>query len=208
MKICICGYEGSGKDTVAAMIVNQYQFTQHAFADNLKKALCAVFGWEEHLLQGATPESRVWREQVDTYWEKELNRPGLTPRKVMQWVGTDVLRNHFDDGIWVKSLKKKLLSLQNNNIVISDGRFPNEIDMINAIGGIVIRVNRDEPSWKPLYDEVKDVDVLYDLYNIHPCETALVAYDKYDYIINNTGTLEELQVKMKQMMDILRGING
>ena len=39
MKICICGYEGSGKDTVAAMIVNQYQFTQHAFADNLKKAL-------------------------------------------------------------------------------------------------------------------------------------------------------------------------
>lgn len=203
MKICICGYEGSGKDTVANMMVNLYQFKHYAFADNLKKAICVIFGWDETLLQGITLESRIWREQVDTYWEKELNRPGLTPRKVMQWVGTDVLRNHFDDGIWIKSLKKKLLTT-GANVVVSDCRFPNEIDMIKSINGIVIRVVRKDPVWMPLYQEVNgDINVLYEKHNIHPCETALVGYDKYDYIIDNNGTLEELMEKVKIIMNDL-----
>lgn len=203
MKICISGYEGSGKDTVATMMVNEFKFVHHSFADNLKKALCIIFGWDFILLQGSTPESRIWREQVDVYWEKELNKPGLTPRKVLQWVGTDVMRDHFDDGIWIKSLKKKLIT-SSDHIVISDCRFPNEIDMIRSIGGIVIRVVRDEPSWKPLYDQVKDIDTLYKEHGIHPCETALVAYDNYDYVIKNDGTLEELHEKIDIMMtDIL-----
>lgn len=202
MKVCICGYEGSGKDTVATMLVESYQFKQFAFADNLKKAICIIFGWEEALLKGITVESRIWREQVDPYWEKELNRPGLTPRKVMQWIGTDVLREHFDDGIWIKSLKKQLITAK-TNVVISDCRFPNEIDMVKNLGGIVIRVNRKDPEWMSLYNQVQDTTILYEKYGIHPCETALINYDKYDYIIDNNGTLEELQEKIQLLMNDL-----
>ena len=106
--ICITGFEGSGKDTVASIMVKDYNFKRYSFADNLKSAVCSIFGWNFNDLQGITPESRIWREQVDEYWAKELHQPDFTPRKALQYIGTNLLRNQYNQDIWIKSLKKTI----------------------------------------------------------------------------------------------------
>ena len=102
--IALCGFEGSGKNAVAE-ILQQQGYKAVSFAHTLKQAVAIIFGWEFELLEGITEESRAWREQVDEFWSTELNMPGLTPRRVLQLIGTDVMRQHFSDRIWVLSLK-------------------------------------------------------------------------------------------------------
>lgn len=62
MIVGICGLIGSGKGTVADMLVGEFGFTKISFADSLKDAVAAVFGWPRNLLEGDTDESRSWRE--------------------------------------------------------------------------------------------------------------------------------------------------
>jgi hypothetical protein len=73
----------------------------------------------------------------------------------LQHWGTDVLRQHFHDDIWIASLENKMRKT-GDNIVISDVRFPNEIKAIHNAGGIVVRVKRgDDPEW---YDAAVSVN--------------------------------------------------
>ncbi len=147
MIIGICGLIGAGKDTIADYLVNIHEFRRESFANTLKDAAAAVFGWDRTLLEGRTREAREWREQIDPWWAERLDMPNLTPRWVLQYWGTDVLRNHFHDDIWIASLENKLRRTS-DDIVISDCRFPNEIKAIKNQGGIVIRVVRGaEPEW-------------------------------------------------------------
>ena len=75
MIVGLLGYIGSGKGTVSSVLVNEYGFRQDSFASTLKDACSAIFGWERHMLEGDTKESREWREQVDPWWEEKLGRP-------------------------------------------------------------------------------------------------------------------------------------
>lgn len=92
MILAICGFIGSGKDTVADYLVEQHGFQQVSFAQSLKDSVSAVFGWNRDLLEGRSPESRKWREQVDEWWAERLGMPHLTPRWVLQYWGTEVAR--------------------------------------------------------------------------------------------------------------------
>ena len=147
MIIGVCGFIGSGKDTIADYLVNIHQFRRESFANSLKDAVSQVFGWDRDMLEGRTRQSREWRERVDPWWAKRLNMPDLTPRWVLQYWGTEVCRRAFHDDIWIAALENKLRS-SNDDRVISDCRFPNEINSIKAAGGIVVRVVRGvEPDW-------------------------------------------------------------
>ena len=147
MIIGICGFIGSGKDTIADYLVNIHQFRRESFANSLKDAVAQVFGWDRDMLEGRTRQSREWRERVDPWWAKRLNMPTLTPRWILQYWGTEVCRRAFHDDIWIAALENKLRNSQ-DDIVISDCRFPNEIKSIKAAGGIVVRVIRGaEPEW-------------------------------------------------------------
>ena len=139
MIIGICGLIGAGKDTVADYLVNVHEFRRESFANTLKDAVAAIFAWDRTLLEGRTKESREWREQVDSWWANRLSIPNLTPRWVLQHWGTEVLRDHFHDDIWIASLENKLRKTK-DNIVISDCRFPHEIQAIKNQDGIVVRV--------------------------------------------------------------------
>ena len=141
MIIGICGLIGSGKDTIADYLVNSHGFGQDSFAASLKDTLAAVFGWDRTMLEGRTGSSRKWREQVDTWWATRLGIPHLTPRWAMQNLGTEVIREHFHQDIWTASVENKLRKI-NNNVVISDCRFPNEVAAIQAAGGVVVCVKR------------------------------------------------------------------
>jgi len=145
MIIGICGLIGSGKGTVADILVEQ-GFKKVSFADKLKDGVATVFGWDRSMLEGDTDESRTWREQPDEFWTAETGRT-ITPRLVLQEFGTDCMRDGFYDGVWVSLLKKELL--QNpGNYVIPDVRFSNEQNMIRDIGGQVWQVRRGNvPLW-------------------------------------------------------------
>jgi hypothetical protein len=203
MIIGICGFIGSGKDTVADYLVNFHEFRRESFASTLKDACSAVFGWDRVMLEGRTKEAREWREQVDPWWAQRLNMPHLTPRWVLQYWGTEVCRKGFQDDIWIASLENKIRNSK-DNVVISDCRFPNEIKAIKNAGGIVVWVQRGElPSWynNALWANVgseTDKKKLEEL-GVHSSETAWVGTD-FDVTIGNNGTIDALYKQAAELV--------
>jgi hypothetical protein len=195
MIIGVCGFIGSGKDTIADYLVNFHEFRRESFASTLKDAVSAVFGWDRTMLEGRTKEAREWREQVDPWWAERLDMPTLTPRWVLQYWGTEVCRKGFHDDIWIASLENKLRNSK-DHVVISDCRFPNEISSIKNAGGQIIWVQRGElPEW---YEVAVDANrgsniALNELkrLKIHASETAWVG-TKFDAIIDNNSTIDAL----------------
>jgi hypothetical protein len=200
MIIGICGLIGAGKDTIADYLVNIHEFRRESFANTLKDAVAAVFGWDRILLEGRTKEAREWREQVDPWWADRLEIPTLTPRWVLQYWGTEVLRNHFHDDIWIASLENKLRKTK-DDIVISDCRFPNEIKAIKNQGGLVIRVVRGkDPVWmKSAQDYMSGSSTIgwalgkdaLQKAGIHASEYSWAA-TKFDTIVDNNSTIDHL----------------
>ncbi len=204
MIIGICGFIGSGKDTVADYLVNFHEFRRESFASTLKDAVSAVFGWDRTLLEGRTKEAREWREQVDPWWAERLDMPTLTPRWVLQYWGTEVCRKSFHDDIWIASLENKLRNSK-DHVVISDCRFPNEIQSIRNAGGIIVWVKRGElPDW---YQHAMAANQLgsnlalneLKMRKIHASETAWVG-TTFDHTIENDGTIVDLYTKIASII--------
>jgi hypothetical protein len=202
MIIGVCGFIGSGKDTIADYLVNFNEFRRDSFAATLKDAVSAVFNWDRELLEGRTKQAREWREQVDPWWAERLNMPNLTPRLVLQLWGTEVCRKNFHDDIWIASVENKLRASK-DNIVISDCRFPNEIKSIKQAGGRVIWVKRGAlPEWYDLAVEsnlggFNHMKTAYP--DVHVSETAWVGTE-FDAIIDNNGSIEELYAQVKSLV--------
>jgi hypothetical protein len=200
MIIGICGFIGSGKDTVADYLVNFHEFRRESFANTLKDAVAAVFGWDRTMLEGRTKEAREWREQVDPWWAERLAMPTLTPRWVLQYWGTEVCRRSFHDDIWIASLENKL-RMSKDNVVISDCRFPNEIQSIRDAGGKIVWVQRgDLPDW---YDTAVEANLGHNyavqdlkMRKIHASETAWVGTE-FDTIIDNNRSIDDLYQQAK-----------
>jgi len=209
MIIGVCGFIGSGKDTIADYLVNIHQFRRESFANNLKDAVANVFGWDRDMLEGRTRQSREWREQVDTWWAERLNIPNLTPRWILQYWGTEVCRKGFHDDIWIAALENKLRNSQ-DDIVISDCRFPNEIKSIKDSGGIVIRVRRGcEPEW---YDAAVSANrgpngninwaisrAKLERLGVHASESAWVG-TKFDAEVDNNSTMDYLFTQINDLV--------
>ena len=108
MIIGICGLIGSGKGSVADILVENHNFEKLSFADKLKDGVASVFGWDRDMLEGDTDRSRIWREKQDEFWTNETEM-SVTPRLVLQLFGTDCMRNGFFDGIWVSLTAESVL---------------------------------------------------------------------------------------------------
>ena len=203
MIIGIAGFQGSGKDTIADYLQNLYGFKRDSFAATLKDAVAAVFGWDRELLEGRTTQSRAWREQVDPWWADRLNMPNLTPRLVLQKWGTEVARKSWHDDTWIASLENKL-NQTHNDIVITDVRFPNEIQAVRRAGGIVIRVVRGpEPEWYDLAVETNSgtFNHMAQAYpEVHPSEWAWIGTDFDAVIDNNANGLDPLYNQIKNLV--------
>ena len=209
MIVGLVGFISSGKDTAADYLVNFHEFRRESFANTLKDAAAAVFGWDRTLLEGRTKQAREWREQVDPWWSKRLNIPTLTPRWILQYWGTEVCRHGFHDDIWIASLENKLRTAT-DNIVISDCRFPNEIASIRAQGGKILWVQRGPlPTWYEAarsFNRGQNGNMTWALskaelarLNIHASETAWVG-SKFDAAVDNNGTVDQLHENIKNLV--------
>jgi len=213
MIIGVCGLIGAGKDTIADYLVNIHQFRRESFANTLKDAVSSVFGWDRELLEGRTRHSREWREQVDPWWAERLNMPNLTPRWVLQYWGTEVVRKAFHDNTWIASLENKLRKTT-DDVVISDCRFPNEIAAIKRAGGMVIRVHRGaDPEWYHYADLVNQgpdrnlkwswAKTQLDKFNIHDSETAWIG-TQFDAVVDNNSNMDNLFTQLNSLVQDLQ----
>jgi hypothetical protein len=213
MIIGVVGLIGAGKDTMADYLVNIHQFRRESFANTLKDAVSAVFGWDRDLLEGRTRHSREWREQVDAWWADRLNMPELTPRWVLQYWGTEVVRKSFHDDTWIASLENRLRKTT-DDVVISDCRFPNEIGAIKRAGGLVVRVHRGpDPDWYGFAEMInrgpeKNIEWSWaktqlDKFNIHASETAWIG-TAFDAVIDNNSTMDHLYAQINDLVQDLQ----
>jgi len=212
MIIGIVGFIGSGKNTVGDFLANIYGFKKESFAKPLKDAASDIFGWPRYLLEGDTDDSREFRETVDSYWSKILNKPNFTPRLALQLLGTQAGRDVFGENIWTASCIRRCCTGEFQyktvveNYVITDCRFRNEISAINEANGIVIRVKRGpDPDWASRWQTIPThTDLTNYMKTTHPevhqSEWDWVGAPGIQYVIENDGTIADLQ---KKVYDIL-----
>lgn len=213
MLIGLCGWIGSGKGTVGDILVYEYSFNQDSFAASLKDAVAVIFGWDRVLLEGGNAESRKWREEVDEFWSKRLKKT-ITPRLVLQWMGTEAGREVFGEDLWVTSVESRLIKNQSRNNVITDVRFPNEVEMIHRLGGVCVHVKRGpDPDFVAAlcYEPLNEMSEMRKLFmashypEVHISEWAWVGHPLIKYQIQNEGTLEQLYTKVEVLLGLLKG---
>tara|TARA_B100001287_G_C22676072_1_gene527732 strand:+ start:862 stop:1506 length:645 start_codon:yes stop_codon:yes gene_type:complete len=211
MLIGICGLIGSGKGTVADILVRDYKFKKLSFADKLKDTVAHLFDWDRAMLEGDTKESREWREAEDSFWTKETGK-SINPRLVLQLFGTDCMRKGFDENIWVSFVKKEIISNPDVNYIVPDVRFPNEIKVIKELGGQIWQVRRGTlPLWWATaintnenwhYVEGSHHTMKAVFPDVHESEWRWADNDdKFDHIINNDSTMEDLEEKVKKIIN-------
>ena len=219
--IAVSGVKGSGKDSVSSMLqyclsvpkmFRQYFFYKNfrkwikpkykriAFADPLKKMLSDLLNIsldkfyirefkEGCVINISTLESSWLGEKLsDSKFNKlvkqldpSLTEANLSLRQLLQYFGTEIMQKYFGKRVWINS------TMQNRSeyTIISDLRFIEEYNAVKEKKGVVIYVNR------PNYE-----------FGQHASEREmkeLLENDKYDFIINNNGSIEDLFNQVKQL---------
>ena len=216
MIIGIVGFAGSGKGTVGDILVNDHDFTKLSFADAVKDATSAIFGWPRELLEGDTGNSRKFRETKDEFWSTRFGYD-FTPRLALQLMGTEAGRNVFHEDLWIHTMEKRIKYKQEwefeDNFVIPDVRFPNEITAIREMGGFIVRVVRGpEPEWFDLAAAANNDTFLHapeagkemEKMGIHYSEWAWIG-QQFNYLISNNGTMAMLEADVKHMLRVMTG---
>jgi hypothetical protein len=226
MIIGISGKISSGKDTVGKIIQylttsqnsnsftlddylynsSSYLFAGNSwkikkFADKLKDATCLILGCSRHQLEDQYFKNSSLGEE----WRLPNSEEILTPRKILQLLGTECGREIIHPNIWVNSTLIEYKSIldssdgvtRNNypNWIITDVRFPNEAEAIKEKDGLLIRINRPCEECGVL--EGHKMIPHNNSPSTHPSETSLDDYPNFHYNINNNGSIEELVEKVK-----------
>jgi len=179
--IGISGRKRHGKDTLGDYLVQNYGYTKIGFADALKNACKAIFGFNEEQLYGDL------KEVDDKFWKTR-------PRKVLQYVGTDLFRDRISEvlpevqqDIWIKVVENQILQNPDKRYVITDVRFDNELEFIKRLNGLSIKVQRTTNNKSAC---AKDE---------HSSESYIDSLET-DCVINNNGTLKQLYEKLENTL--------
>jgi hypothetical protein len=203
MIVGLVGFIGAGKGTVGDQL-RLHGYKQASFAGALKDTASQMFGWDRSLLEGDTDESRKFREQKDDFWSERFGYD-FSPRFALQLLGTEAGRNVFHEDIWIYALENRIRN--HKNVVVTDTRFPNEIDFIRSKGGIIVEVKRgDRPEWYETAIKQNSnryanyLGKMQELYpDIHISEWAWIG-KKVDYTIENDGTFDDLRLKVVMLL--------
>jgi hypothetical protein len=194
MILGINGKIGSGKDTVGKIIQHlTSEWEDEEFQDT--DMLDVRSNWEIKKFAGKLKQiaSILTGIPVENFEDQEFKKLdmspewGMTYREFLQKLGTEAMREGLHTNVWVNALMADYItesfrSDKKTNWIITDVRFPNEMEAIAEKGGITIRVVRPGT-----------------VVGEHPSETSLYSAE-FDYTIVNDSTIEEL---VKKVRDIL-----
>jgi hypothetical protein len=171
----IFGFTGaarSGKDTAAAFLQARLGGYRYAFADPLRAMLYAGFGIDMN-----EPHWKAHKEDA-------IPAFGVSPRQMMQTLGTEWGRKMVNTDVWLLLAKNQLLQ-RGPGMIVTDVRFENEAAWVRKMGGVVIHVKRDAAP------KVAK----------HESESGVHVAELSDQILLNDGTLEELQNQIFQLAE-------
>lgn len=185
--IGLSGFAGSGKDTAAQVLVEDFGFTQIAYADRLRDSLYALnpivaHGWQ---VKGKDyPLEPVYlRNVIDRFgWQGYKNTlfyPEI--RRLMQRMGTEAVRNTIGEDVWVHAALAE--AEKHERVVISDPRFYNELDAIRHRGGRLWRIERPGVMAQ----------------SSHPSELEATGYPHFEYTLYNATTKEQFQTDVRDL---------
>lgn len=134
--IAITGAKRCGKDTLANYIVSKYNYEKIKLADPLKKVVQTLFDFSEEQLENDI------KENIDNRWN-------ITPRKALQFFGTEVMQYKIQEllpQIDRKFLVKSMINKMDPDkyYVISDVRFYHEYEEIAKLNPLIIQIYRPE----------------------------------------------------------------
>ena len=198
MIVALLGHRGAGKDAIAEVLCREAGYVNVKFARPLKDALVGIFGLSPEHVDGAL---------------KDVPHPhyGVTPRTLMQWFGTEVMQHGLSKIVpgagrtfWADRLVQAVRALpggpEGQKVVISDMRFPHEIDALKKAFGdrlVIIRVTRPGsfPETADALAEASDPCLR------HESETAVdAAASQTDLEITNDGSLEHLHFTVRTLL--------
>jgi hypothetical protein len=175
----------------AQQLLSQYVWPVvklYSFADIVKLSALAIFGLEPEQVNGTdeqknSPTKFRWDQFNDFLLEKtrnEIKAKGvwddpMTGRHILQVMGTDIFRTIYND-VWVDACIKNIKDDAPELAIVTDCRFPNEIEGIHAAGGKTIRFLR-----APFAEGDQ-----------HASETALDDYTGFSHVFDNReSTIEQ-----------------
>lgn len=161
----------SGKDTVGAMLIEDYNFEKLSFASYIRQFIADILGI-----------SLLELEHVKDEIDPTL---GVSPRVMMQTLGTDWGRNMINQELWVIALETKLRKLlpTATGVVITDVRFENEAGMIRKLGGNMWHITR--PTAAPVAAHISEA-------GIRPDDT--------DCELDNSGNINDLYLSVSNAL--------
>lgn len=177
----LTGYAGSGKDTAAEALL-AIGWERRAFADPLRTGLLGVDPIVELLAvnDDGTQTYRRLSHIIDVMGWDAAKRAYPEIRRLQQTYGTEGGRHVHGTDCWLKAARAT--TLPGVDYVFTDCRFPNEVEFIHQMGGIVIRIDRSGV-------EAVNAHVSDDIGGL------LV-----DFIIVNDGTVEELHTQLRRLV--------
>lgn len=185
MIIAISAKKQHGKDTIAKIIqeLTNNKFKIVKFADNLKDFVCKLINCSREELENEEFKNKPLGPEWD-FLDDDCIKQKMTPRLLLQKIGTDGLRNNVHKNIWINGVFSNYK--ESFKWIITDLRFINELSSIKANGGITIRVNRP--------------NILSN--DPHPSENELDSAN-FDYIIENDSDLKSLENKVRKILEDL-----
>ena len=126
MLIGLAGKKQSGKSTLAMYMCDVLGFQEDSFGAPIRQFVAQLCGY-------SSGELEVYKEQVHPSL-------GVTPRYMMQTLGTEWARNTIKDSIWIDCLANRVRN--SKRVIISDIRFENEATAIRKMGGTIIHIQR------------------------------------------------------------------
>lgn len=138
--VAICGLKRSGKDTIADTLCQHYGYEKVKIATPLKDALKTLFQFTDAQVEGDD------KDTIDPRW-------GVEPRRLMQFIGTEVMQFHLQEVLpnvgrkfWIQRLVEEHISSgpSTKMIVIPDLRFKHEYELLSKHNAVFWRVERFE----------------------------------------------------------------
>lgn len=202
MLICLSGVSRSGKDTLADVLVKDFKYVKMAFADGLRDLCSSVFDMPLNQFLDADKKEALFPhpirldeahlgymlEIIENGYKIPVSKESkdkmlllvgtemTTPRKLLQTIGSEVVRDCISQDFWIQALEKKIGNLA--DVVITDARLSNERNWARSQGALMCLVKR--PS-------ITTIDT-------HRAENDLGEETEYQIIFNNDDSLNRFRI--------------